>query len=1125
MEAEMSIPLRKAGPWVFTDTPQEVAGTVRFNGTNFQGYDGAVWKNLDASGASPGGVDHDVQMNDGSSGLEAADSANDLYFRFYNNTTNDGAFRVGYFPGGLGSLGASSIGLGEDAVASSLCSIAIGHGVSATANYAVALGRDTTAAGGTSFAAGGDTQANGIYSVAMGRDSVAGGDYSVAMGDGSTSSGNFSFAMGDGSTASDQYAVATGYDTEASGEAAFACGYQTTASEDYSFVGGLYTDTGANTNTFVWGQGNGAADRLTSPADNTFSVGFYKGASDKPDFTVGSGYACVWNAGEFRWYDSGSSNYVGFEAPALTADQIWVLPDDDGTNGQVLTTAGDGTLSWEDAGGVSGGDTISGTGTVTADYDILTLENQANAASMSNTGTLLRFDQYYYDAGSPAAALAGKIGFRTDGSWTSSTSTQDSQFRVTRVLDGFEELVFEADEDDLRILGGTDKGVVLGDGNSNGQYGFCVQGGSVTGNNGISIGNLSTAGLSGIAIGYGSGDSTKTYNISLGHDAKARDDYAIAIGETAVCGIAAQDGIAIGRDTSVTAAEGIAIGFEATCSGAGSTAIGQDTDVSDANTVGLGGWLQVKQGLLEILSMGSTGDGIRMHSGGGYATDYIAFKTADTLSGDTTYKFPNDGSADQVLKTDGSGNLGWVDQSGTSSGSQYAIQLSDGSNGFEAEDTGNDLYCRFYNEVTTNYGAVRMNYAPSGVGTIGAYSAVIGGDDCTATATRSGVFVGDNNDATTERSVVLGGDTNVVSSTGGYSGILAGHDNTISGSGSSDCAIIGGSDNTISHTGSGANSCVILGGGSNTISAGGSNLVAGANNTVGGGYNVAFGNYVNVDGTTAGLGVGQYLDVGHSHSFVFGKGTGTGTRLATDSTNRFVVGWDVTSIADAELVVYNDSASVRGVQITGTLTLQDYQGTGYGTVQLTGTKSGSTHYLYLTSGTSTTPWFSVDKGGGLLMSDNGQTTGIKANSSSSASVTYELPPAAGTAGQQLTWNSGSVLSWGAAASDERVKENIRDIEVGLAEVLALQPRSYTEFAYSFGPDGLELDREKAWEKTGFVAQEMVEALPSMVIEPEDENEEVWQVRQHQDMVAMLVRAIQEQQEQIDDLRAQVEALS
>jgi hypothetical protein len=97
--------------------------------------------------------------------------------------------------------------------------------------------------------------------------------------------------------------------------------------------------------------------------------------------------------------------------------------------------------------------------------------------------------------------------------------------------------------------------------------------------------------------------------------------------------------------------------------------------------------------------------------------------------------------------------------------------------------------------------------------------------------------------------------------------------------------------------------------------------------------------------------------------------------------------------------------------------------------------------------------------------------------------------------------------------------------VGLAEVLALQPRSYTEFAYSFGPDGLELDREKAWEKTGFVAQEMVEALPSMVIEPEDENEEVWQVRQHQDMVAMLVRAIQEQQEQIDDLRAQVEALS
>lgn len=47
---------------------------------------------------------------------------------------------------------------------------------------------------------------------------------------------------------------------------------------------------------------------------------------------------------ELRFYDNG--NYVGFEAPALAADQIWVLPSADGSNLEVLRTDGSGTLSW-----------------------------------------------------------------------------------------------------------------------------------------------------------------------------------------------------------------------------------------------------------------------------------------------------------------------------------------------------------------------------------------------------------------------------------------------------------------------------------------------------------------------------------------------------------------------------------------------------------------------------------------------------------------------------------------------------------------------------------------------------------------------------------------------------------
>ncbi len=58
---------------------------------------------------------------------------------------------------------------------------------------------------------------------------------------------------------------------------------------------------------------------------------------------------------ELRWYDVGTSNYVGFEAPALSANQIWVLPDADGSTGEQLTTDGTGTLTWSGAGGGGGG--------------------------------------------------------------------------------------------------------------------------------------------------------------------------------------------------------------------------------------------------------------------------------------------------------------------------------------------------------------------------------------------------------------------------------------------------------------------------------------------------------------------------------------------------------------------------------------------------------------------------------------------------------------------------------------------------------------------------------------------------------------------------------------------------
>ena len=61
-----------------------------------------------------------------------------------------------------------------------------------------------------------------------------------------------------------------------------------------------------------------------------------------------NGDMSLFNGAERRYYDVGNSNYVGFKAPSLTANQIWVLPIADGDPGSVLTTDGFGTLDWED---------------------------------------------------------------------------------------------------------------------------------------------------------------------------------------------------------------------------------------------------------------------------------------------------------------------------------------------------------------------------------------------------------------------------------------------------------------------------------------------------------------------------------------------------------------------------------------------------------------------------------------------------------------------------------------------------------------------------------------------------------------------------------------------------------
>jgi len=149
---------------------------------------------------------------------------------------------------------------------------------------------------------------------------------------------------------------------------------------------------------------------------------------------VTSGYIRISN-NEIRFYDNGS-NYVGFKAPALTGDQIWTLPDSDGTTGQVLATSS-GLLYWSDIVATSvisdsDGNTLLGTGTgtnlsspdatyntfigVNAGYDVTTGDYNCYIGYYAgeNTGVDVQYQTFIgaYAGQNNTASYATAIGYQ-----------------------------------------------------------------------------------------------------------------------------------------------------------------------------------------------------------------------------------------------------------------------------------------------------------------------------------------------------------------------------------------------------------------------------------------------------------------------------------------------------------------------------------------------------------------------------------------------------------------------------------------------------------------------------------------------------------------------------------------
>jgi hypothetical protein len=103
-----------------------------------------------------------------------------------------------------------------------------------------------------------------------------------------------------------------------------------------------------------------------------------------------------------------------------------------------------------------------------------------------------------------------------------------------------------------------------------------------------------------------------------------------------------------------------------------------------------------------------------------------------------------------------------------------------------------------------------------------------------------------------------------------------------------------------------------------------------------------------------------------------------------------------------------------------------------------------------------------------------------------------------------------------AISDQRLKENIQDIDVGLDAVMALKPR---KFDWKEGK-GKDIKGDRGW-----IAQEFEQVFPDMIDEwrdPSPSGEEPYKsVRA--DLIPVLVKAMQEQQAIIEQLKTRLDA--
>jgi hypothetical protein len=384
------------------------------------------------------------------------------------------------------------------------------------------------------------------------------------------------------------------------------------------------------------------------------SSGSFQGSAN---FTFDGTNVQIGATGAIRLADTDSSNYVAFKSPGTVASNVtWTLPSADGTNGQVLSTNGSGTLSWATATATPGGSTtqiqfnssgsFSGSANLTWDGTNVQI-GSAGAIRFADS------DSSNYIALKSPTTVATNVTFtlpnadgttgqflQTNGSGALSWSTPAGGGDVVGPGSSIDAVIAAFDGTSGKLLQDGTTPAVIYFADPSVAEGFLSRVGSINASKQISLVNAGSDAQSGLVLKRDGSHSVRLQPPSSG----GNTTFILPAGTGSNGQALTTNGSGTLSWSTISASPGgsnTQIQFNSSSSFAGS-----------ANLTWDGTNVQV----------GATG-AIRFADTD--SSNYVAFKAAGTISSNVTWTLPTtDGTNGQFLKTDGTGTLSWDTASG-----------------------------------------------------------------------------------------------------------------------------------------------------------------------------------------------------------------------------------------------------------------------------------------------------------------------------------------------------------------------------------------------------------------------------------------------------------------------------